>query len=99
MLSGSVAMGVNIILRAKRDFNFVVYMRQSQALNFVEKFKEGYCCDESAIKDAIQSKSVFNIIDMILNIRQISFYSKKMTMVLKPLTTKKKLNILAKPFF
>ena len=63
MLSGSVAMGIHIVPRATRDFDFVVYMQQNQVQDFAEKFKEGYYCDEDAIKDAIKHNSMFNIID------------------------------------
>jgi len=63
MLSGSVAMGIYIIPRATRDFDFVVYMKQSKVLDFIEKFGTGYYCDEAAIKDAILHKTMFNIID------------------------------------
>ena len=37
MLSGSVAMGIHIIPRSTRDFDFVVYMKQSKVLDFIEK--------------------------------------------------------------
>ncbi len=63
MLSGSVAMGVYIVPRATRVFDFVIYLRQNQVKNFVEKFKEGYYCNEDAVKDAINHNSIFNIID------------------------------------
>lgn len=63
MLSGSVAMGIHIIPRATRDFDFVIYMQQSQVLNFADQFKEGYYCDGDAVKEAILHKSMFNIID------------------------------------
>ncbi|MEP7108989.1 MAG: hypothetical protein ABI760_13435 [Ferruginibacter sp.] len=63
MLSGSVAMGIHIVPRATRDFDFVVYMQLNQVTNFVEQFKEGYYCDEDAVKDAIKHNSMFNLID------------------------------------
>lgn len=63
MLSGSVAMGIHIVPRATRDFDFVVYMQQNQVLNFIEQFKDGYYCNEDAVKDAIEHNSMFNIID------------------------------------
>lgn len=62
MLSGSVAMSVYMLPRATRDFDFVVYMHQKQALPFIEQFKEGYYCDADAVKDAIIRNSMFNII-------------------------------------
>ncbi|MEO7767473.1 MAG: hypothetical protein ABIS01_08610 [Ferruginibacter sp.] len=63
MLSGSVAMGIHIVPRTTRDFDFVVYMQHNHIQMFVEQFKEGYYCDEDAVKDAIKHKSKFNIID------------------------------------
>jgi hypothetical protein len=62
MLSGSVALGIHIIPRATRDFDFVVYMHYKDVLNFVEEFK-GYYCDSDSIKEAIKHNSMFNIID------------------------------------
>ncbi len=62
MLSGSVAMGIHIIPRATRDFDFVVYMHNKDVLNFVEEFKD-YYCDQDSIKEAIKHNSMFNIID------------------------------------
>ena len=62
MLSGSVALGIHVVPRATRDFDFVVYMHQKDISKFVEEF-EGYYCDNDAIKDAIVRNSMFNIID------------------------------------
>lgn len=62
MLSGSVALGIHVVPRATRDFDFVVYMHQKDISKFVEEF-EGYYFDNDAIKDAIVRNSMFNIID------------------------------------
>lgn len=62
MLSGSVAMGIHIMPRATRDFDFIVYMHNKDVLNFVEEFKDYYCNSDS-IKEAIKHNSMFNIID------------------------------------
>lgn len=63
MLSGSVAMGLYVLPRFTRDLDFVVYLKPVDALKLAEDFKDGYYCDEDSIKDAIRSKSMFNIID------------------------------------
>ena len=63
MLSGSVAMGIYVLPRATRDFDFIVHLEPINVGAFVEQFKVGYYCDEDAVKDAIAHKSIFNIID------------------------------------
>jgi hypothetical protein len=63
MLSGSVAMGVYIVPRATRDFDFVVYLQSKDIDNFVSNFQEGYYCNSDAVKDAVKNLSLFNIID------------------------------------
>jgi hypothetical protein len=63
MLSGSVAMSVYIVPRATRDFDFVVNLTNEKIPLLLEFFKTGYCCDESAIKEAVKRESIFNIID------------------------------------
>lgn len=63
MLSGSIAMGVYIVPRATRDFDFVVYLQSKDVTNFVSNFENGYYCDTDAVKDAIKQQSMFNIID------------------------------------
>ena len=63
MLSGSVAMGVYIVPRATRDFDFVVYLQPKDVDNFVSNFQEGYYCNVDAVKDAVKHHSLFNIID------------------------------------
>ena len=63
MLSGSVAMGVYIVPRATRDFDFVVYLQPKDVDNFVSNFQDGYYCNANAVKDAVKHHSLFNIID------------------------------------
>ncbi len=63
MLSGSVAMGVYIVPRATKDFDFVLHLRPKDIAGFAENFKEGYYCDIDSIKDAVARKSIFNIIE------------------------------------
>jgi hypothetical protein len=38
-------------------------LRPQDIDRFVENFKEGYYCDKNAIEDAVQNRSMFNIID------------------------------------
>jgi len=63
MLSGSVALSIYTLPRATRDFDFVVHLDLKDANALVNHFKEGYYCDEDSVKDAINKKSLFNIID------------------------------------
>lgn len=63
MLSGSVAMSTYILPRFTRDFDFIVHLKPGDALLLSASFKEGYYCDEDAIREAIQYKGMFNIID------------------------------------
>ena len=63
MLSGSVALSVYTLPRATRDFDFVAHIEPSDVNSFVNHFKEGSYCDEDSIRDAINNKSLFNIID------------------------------------
>ena len=63
MLSGSVAMGVYILPRATRDFDFVVHLEPRHIDSFVSNFQKGYYCNIDAIKDAVKYHSLFNIID------------------------------------
>ncbi|MBC7888954.1 MAG: hypothetical protein H7Z13_13845 [Ferruginibacter sp.] len=63
MLSGSVAMSLYTLPRFTRDFDFVVHLKPGDVKDLVEHFKEGYYCDEDAIRDAILNKSMFNVID------------------------------------
>lgn len=63
MLSGSVAMGLYILPRATRDFDFIIHLKPNDIDAFVQRFNEGYYCDIDTIKDAVKRKSIFNIID------------------------------------
>lgn len=63
MLSGSVAMGVYILPRATRNFDFVVHLQSKDIDGFVANFQEGYYCSADAVKDAVKYPGLFNIID------------------------------------
>ena len=63
MLSGGMAISIYTGPRYTRDFDFVVHLRPSDVFLLKEYFKEGYYCDEEAMKDAIRNKGMFNIID------------------------------------
>src|SRR5258705_12507435 len=63
MLSGSVAMSLYTLPRFTRDFDFVVHLTPDDVRYLAEHFKDGYYCDEEAIRDAILNKTMFNIID------------------------------------
>jgi hypothetical protein len=63
MLSGSVAMSLYIVPRATRDFDFIIHLRPDDADEFAKNFTYGYYCDLDSMKDAIENKGMFNIID------------------------------------
>ena len=63
MLSGSVAMSLYTLPRFTRDFDFVVHLKLGDVKYLAEHFKDGYYCDEDALRDAILNKTMFNIID------------------------------------
>jgi hypothetical protein len=63
MLSGSVAMSIYSLPRFTRDFDFVVHLQKKDVEELMAYFKDGYYCDEEAVKDAIAHKGMFNIID------------------------------------
>lgn len=63
MLSGSLAMGIYVVPRATRDFDFVIQLNENDILKFASNFKVGYYCNEESIFDAVKHHSMFNIID------------------------------------
>ena len=63
MLSGGVAMSSYTLPRFTRDFDFIVHLKPADALLISNHFKEGYYCDEDAIRESIKNKGLFNIID------------------------------------
>ena len=63
MLSGGMAISIYTGPRYTRDFDFLVHLKPSDVLLVKEYFKEGYYCDEEAMKEAIENKGMFNIID------------------------------------
>jgi hypothetical protein len=89
MLSRSIAMGVYVLPRATRDFDFVVHLQKKDVDEFISHFQEGYYCDKDAVMDAITRQSMFNIIDFesgykagfivlkAANYRQVEFIRKK----------------------
>lgn len=63
MLSGSMAMGVYTTARSTQDFDFIIRLDSKDVPELMERFREGYYCDEDAINDALRRKSMFNIMD------------------------------------
>ncbi len=63
MLSGSMAMSTYTGPRYTRDFDFIVHLKPSDVKLLMEYFKEGYYCEEDAIREAIEKEGMFNIID------------------------------------
>jgi hypothetical protein len=63
MLSGSVAMSIYVLPRATRDFDFVVHLQPKDVDALINHFSQGYYCDRDAVNDALQHKTMFNIID------------------------------------
>lgn len=63
MLSGSMAMSIYTGPRYTRDFDFIVHLKPSDVSLLTGHFKEGYYCNEEAIREAIAGEGMFNIID------------------------------------
>ncbi len=63
MLSGSLAMGIYVVPRATRDFDFVIKLDKNEVVKFASNFKDGYYCNDDSIFEAIKHQSMFNIID------------------------------------
>jgi len=63
MLSGSIAMGVYVIPRATRDFDFIIQLKAEDIEGFIKNFETGYYCNPESVKDAVAKHSLFNIID------------------------------------
>ena len=63
MLSGSVALSIYTLPRSTRDFDLIVNLKDSDIEKLAAAFSEGYYCDTDSIKDAIERKGMFNIID------------------------------------
>lgn len=63
MLSGSVAMSMYVLPRATRDFDIVINLTENDIPGLIHYFKDGFYCDEDAIKEAMRKRSMFNIID------------------------------------
>ena len=63
MLSGSVAMSIYILPRATRDFHFIVHLQMEDVDALLEYFKEGYYCDADSVREAVDHKGMFKIID------------------------------------
>ena len=63
MLSGSVAMSTYMVPRFTRDFDFIVHLKLQDVANFMDQFKEGYYCNEESVREAVNQKGMFNIID------------------------------------
>jgi len=63
MLSGSVAMSTYTLPRFTRDFDFIVHLNPEHVSLMSAHFKEGYYYNDETVREAIQSKGMFNIID------------------------------------
>lgn len=94
MLSGSVAMSLYTEPRFTRDYDFVVHLRISDIEDLVNYFKDDYYCDSDAVKEAIQRKSMFNIIDPKINYKADFFILKDDEFSLIEFERRKKLKFL-----
>ena len=63
MLSGSVAMSLYTQPRFTRDYDFVVNLKEEHINELLTSFREGYYVDDESVKEAIRTKTMFNIID------------------------------------
>lgn len=62
MLTGSLAMAVYAVPRMTRDIDVVVEITPKDAKRFVQLFSEDCYVDEDAVRDAISSRTMFNVI-------------------------------------
>ena len=62
MVSGSIALNIYAIPRMTRDIDIVVELSENRIDEFLNLFPNSYF-NKEAIKDAIKSKGMFNIID------------------------------------
>jgi hypothetical protein len=69
MLSGSLAMSYYVPGRSTKDFDFIVHIQKERATKIVAHFTPGYYCDQEAIQDAVQRKSMFNVIEHATNFK------------------------------
>jgi hypothetical protein len=63
MLSGSVAMSTYTLPGFTGGFDFIVHLKPEQTPLISAQFKEGYYCNDEAVREAIRNKGMFNIID------------------------------------
>ncbi len=56
-------MSIYVLPRATRDFDFIVQLQPQNVEAVVRHFQQGYYCDRDAINEALQRKTMFNIID------------------------------------
>ena len=63
MLSGSVAMSIYVLPRSTKDFDFVVHLKPTDMDALTNYFQQGYYCDKDAVKEAVRTGGMFNIID------------------------------------
>jgi hypothetical protein len=63
MLSGSIAMGLYHLPRSTRDLDFVVHLGPDDIEGFLAWFEGPYYCSPDAVKDAVNRRSLFNVID------------------------------------
>lgn len=94
MLSGSVAMSIYTLPRFTRDFDFIVHLQLKDIKGLVDYFKEGYYCDKDAIKEAIENKGMFNIIDHASNYKADFIILKNEPYRLTEFERRKKINFL-----
>lgn len=63
MLSGSVAMSLYTEPRFTRDYDFVVHLTEKNIYELMNYFRDGYYCSEEAVREAVNRRSMFNVID------------------------------------
>ena len=63
MLSGSVAMSLYTQPRFTRDYDFVVNLKDQHINELLKSFSNGYYVNNESVKDAIRTKTMFNIVD------------------------------------
>ena len=62
MLTGSLAMAVYAVPRMTRDIDVVVDIAPKDVKRFSQLFSEDCYVDEDTVRDAVSSRTVFNVI-------------------------------------
>lgn len=64
MVSGSTAMNYYAVPRMTRDIDIVVELHPPNVEGFLGLFGDGYYCDPDAVREAVRTRGMFNLIHL-----------------------------------